>query len=87
MLRALEEFGLYGKKLACFDRTDSEDIAGQLCQVIGVVYESPFGHMVEEWIMEAKEEEPVLKRLRGEHTMDPLHSGISRGPLHRWRLL
>ena len=76
---ALRESGLTGKKLACFEKTDAEDIAAQLCMAVGLVYQSKFGHRVESWISAAKAEEPWRKRLKGEHTMDPLH-------LQEWQL-
>ena len=68
---ALDRSGLVGKKLACFSETDAADIAGQLCLGLGVVYESRFELMVRAWIREAKIEEPLQKRIRGERTMDP----------------
>ena len=71
--RALCSCGLTGKKLAIFEVTDSGDIAAQLCTAVGLVYESRYGHLVARWIQRAKDEEPMQKRLRGEHTMDPLH--------------
>ena len=70
---ALHESGLTGKKLACFERTDAGDIAAQLCMAVGLVYQTKFGRRMESWIAAAKSEEPWRKRLKGEHTMDPLH--------------
>ena len=70
---ALRESGLTGKKLACFGKTDAGDIAAQLCMAVGLEYQTKFGHRVESWIAAAKAEEPWRKRLKGEHTMDPLH--------------
>ena len=70
---ALDRSGLVGKKLACFSETDVADSAGQLCLGLGVVYESRFELMVRAWIREAKTEEPLQKRIRGEHTMDLIH--------------
>ena len=77
--RALCGSSLTGKKLAVFEATDAGDIAAQLCTAVGLVYESRYGSLVASWIRQAKEDEPVRKRLRGEHTMDPLH-------LQRWEL-
>ena len=72
---ALVESGLVGKKLACFEKTDAGDIAAQLCTAVGLVYQSRYGHLVSTWIAAAKSDEPLKKRLRGEHTMDALHLG------------
>ena len=71
--RALCDSGLTGKKLEVFEVTDAGDIAFQLCSSIGLVYESRYGWWVASWIRDAKASEPMQKRLRGEHTMDPLH--------------
>ena len=65
--------GLTGKKLAVFQTSEADDIAGQICRDLGIILEQFYVDLVAEWIADAQRLEPIQKRLRGEHVQDPLH--------------
>jgi len=69
----LQSKGLVGKKLAVFGVNDAEAIATQVCKDLGVICEQMHVRIVGNLIREALLDEPVAKRLRGDHSLDPFH--------------
>lgn len=72
--QVLERKGLVGKKLAVFTENDATDIASQVCAELGIICEAVFVQHMEVWIRDARRGEPLNKRLRGDHILDPLHA-------------
>eukprot|EP00435_Cladocopium_sp_Y103_P018752 s3632_g4.t1 len=68
--------GFTEKKLAVFKPNDAEEIAGQVCRELGIILELSHVDVIAEWILAARRLEPIQKRLRGDHTHDPLHSAV-----------
>ena len=75
MLKVLEQFGLSARKLALSSLEDSEIIAAQICSFKGSVCEQQHVDFIYSLISKYQTCEPVHKRLRGEHIMDPLVVG------------
>jgi hypothetical protein len=78
--------GLTCKKLAVFQTSEADDIAGQVCRDLEIILEQSYVDLVAEWIADAQRLEPIQKRLRGEHVQDPLHDQFLHerclGPQH-----
>ena len=70
----LDQRGLVGKKLAVFTEGDANDIASQVCAELGIFDEAVYVQHMEVWIRDARRDESLSKRLRGDHTLDPLHA-------------
>eukprot|EP00435_Cladocopium_sp_Y103_P068303 s951_g31.t1 len=82
MFQLLESKGLTGKKLAVFHVRDAESIAMQVCMDMGLICEQLHVDLVEGFIQEARSEEPIQKRLRGDHSMDSLHFQLLQDRSH-----
>ena len=74
--QVLEQKGLVGKKLAVFTEDDATEIASQACAELGIICEAVFVQHMEVWSRDARRCEPLNKRLRGDHILDPLHAQI-----------
>lgn len=72
----LQSCGLSSKKLAIFLPNDADDIASQVCRELGLVCEQIHVDLVAEIIRDARDVEPLQKRLRGDESMDPLHGNL-----------
>ena len=72
----LQSCGLSSKKLAVFLPNDADDIASQVCRELGLVCEQIHVDLVAEIIRDARDAEPLQKRLRGDESMDPLHGNL-----------
>ena len=72
----LQSCGLSSKKLAVFLPNDADDIASQVCRELGLVCEQIHVDLVAEIIRDARDAEPLQKRLGGDESMDPLHGNL-----------
>ena len=72
----LQSCGLSSKKLAVFLPNDADNIALQVCRELGLVCEQIHVDLVAEIIRDARDAEPLQKRLRGDESMDPLHGNL-----------
>ena len=72
ILKVLLEFGLNERKLALSDPSDAEVIAEQVCAHHGCICESLHVQYAPELIQSCRIREPIRKRLRGDHHLDPL---------------
>eukprot|EP00434_Breviolum_minutum_P043184 symbB.v1.2.038481.t1/scaffold6004.1/size21842/3 len=74
---ALKSFGFNERKLALSNISDAEIIAEQVCAHFGCICESEYVKSVHDLIHMCQSKEPVRKRLRGDHLLDPLLLGGS----------
>ena len=68
----LQSFGFNERKLALSDQADAELIAEQVCSHVGCICERDHVESVRVLISSCQLKEPVRKRLRGDHHLDPL---------------
>ena len=68
----LQSYGFNERKLALSDQADAELIAEQVCSHVGCICERDHVESVRMLIHSCQSKEPVRKRLRGDHHLDPL---------------
>ena len=68
----LRSFGFNERKLALSDHADAELIAEQVCGHVGCICENDHVESVRMLIQSCQSKEPIRKRLRGDHHLDPL---------------
>lgn len=73
IVQLLSSQGLVGKKLAVFSAKDAESISMQVCKQLGIICEDIHVRLTGDLIGEARSQEPLAKRLRGDESLDPFH--------------
>ena len=70
--KILQSFGFNERKLALSELKDAELIAEQICAHLGCICEFSWVQHVRDLINNCQNREPIQKRLRGDHHLDPL---------------
>jgi hypothetical protein len=75
MWDVLQKHGMDHKKLSVFKPEEAPLIAQQVCESLGLICESLHEEVILGWLQATSQSEPFCKRLRGEHSQDPLLVG------------
>ena len=75
MWDVLQKHGMDHKKLSVFKPEEAPLIAQQVCESLGLICESLHEEVILGWLQSTSQSEPFCKRLRGEHSQDPLLVG------------
>lgn len=75
MWDVLQKHGMDHKKLPVFKPEEAPLIAQQVCESLGLICESLHEEVILGWLQSTSQSEPFCKRLRGEHSQDPLLVG------------